>query len=238
MRHVNVTNAFLLLAMVCAACWQLLPRHESGPASPRASSLDNLKNIVTAVHAYHGRGGTLPVAATWSRESPPMALHGWQTWLLPDVDSRALFDRIDKSRSWDNPANRPYFQQRVGDYLNPHFTDMNDSDGWGLSHYTANSRVVVDGAPFRLDQVTDGLATTILFGEISENLPPWGRPHNVRDPAAGLNAGPQTFGGPWPDGSTQVSFVDGRVKLLNADIDPAVLRALATPAGGESVTLP
>lgn len=43
------------------------------------------------------------------------------------------------------------------------------------------------------------------------------------------------FGGPWPNGGTQFAMADGSVRLLRDDIDPKVLRALATPAGGEEV---
>ena len=66
------------------------------------------------------------------------------------------------------------------------------------------------------------------------NLLPWGHPANARDPAVGLGH-PAGFGGPWRGGATNVVLADGAATFLSPDIDPAVLTALATPAGGEAV---
>jgi len=37
------------------------------------------------------------------------------------------------------------------------------------------------------DGIKDGAANTILLGEVNADFSPWGRPNNVRDPAAGVN---------------------------------------------------
>ncbi|HSG72035.1 MAG TPA: hypothetical protein VLA12_16575, partial [Planctomycetaceae bacterium] len=86
-------------------------------------------------------------------------------------------------------------------------------------------------------EITDGTSYTILAGEINEGFVAWGTPINTRDPAKGLNKGPETFGSPYPSG-VQLLLVDGSVQLLSNDIDLTVLKALATPTGGESVKLP
>lgn len=44
------------------------------------------------------------------------------------------------------------------------------------------------------------LATTLLVGEINEGFEPWAKPGNTRDPALGLNKGPETFGSPFEGG--------------------------------------
>ena len=43
------------------------------------------------------------------------------------------------------------------------------------------------------------------------------------------------FGGPPQWKGAMISFCDGHTALLNNKIDPKVLRALATPAGGEPI---
>jgi hypothetical protein len=107
--------------------------------------------------------------------------------------------------------------------------------GYGLSHYAANARVLGADRPMRPQDITDGLSHTIMAGEVKENFRPWGDPVNWRDPALGLQTSPDGFAGPWSSGITQFSMMDGSVRIISKDIDPAVLRALATPNGGEPV---
>ena len=80
--------------------------------------------------------------------------------------------------------------------------------------------------------IADGAANTIMAGEVVGQLPAWGHPTNWRDPAAGLEGRPDQFGSPWKQG-VNVLLADGGVRTLSRDTDPRVLRALATPAGGE-----
>ena len=49
-----------------------------------------------------------------------------------------------------------------------------------------------------------------------------------------MNRTAKGFGGPRPTGG-MFAFADGHVRLIPTDIAPEVLRALATPAGGEQV---
>ena len=104
-----------------------------------------------------------------------------------------------------------------------------------LSHYSVNSRVMHGNFALRREDVKDGLSNTIMGGEVNANFRPWGDPVNWRDPAVGLGKSPDGFGGPWKSGVTQFLFMDGSVRALSNDIDPQVLKALSTPAGGEDV---
>jgi len=63
-----------------------------------------------------------------------------------------------------------------------------------------------------------------------EAFRPWGDPFNFRDPAAGINAGPASFGGPTVSGGAKFLMLDGSVRFLGHATDPSVLRALSTPA--------
>jgi hypothetical protein len=71
-------------------------------------------------------------------------------------------------------------------------------------------------------------------GEVKEHFKPWGHSVNWRDPAEGINKSPDGFGAPW-GGGAQFSFMDGSVRFISEGIDPAVLRALSAPAGGEKI---
>lgn len=222
------------------AVWLLLKygTADVATAAKQSQSQDGLHNLTIAAQDYESTAGFLPRAATVSSAPPISDLHGWQTQLLPYVGEASLHARIDHRRPWTDPLNEPLFRHNVALFENTAIAETTGPTGLDLTHDSANSRVLTSGPPLRLTDISDGLSETLLLGEINTAFPPWGQPRNVRDPAVGLHKGPTSFGGPWSDRSTNFSVLDGRVNRLNSDIDPAVLRALATPAGGEAVKLP
>ena len=162
-------------------------------------------------------------------------LHSWETMLLPYMDSPSD-PRPDMALPWNDPQNAEHFKVDLREFLNPGVDGPpHDSEGYGLSHYAANARVMRRGSSHAAEDITDGLSHTIMAGEVKENFRPWGDPVNWRDPALGVQKSPDGFAGPWADGGTQFLMMDGSVRRISKDIDPAVLRALATPNGGEPV---
>jgi len=195
--------------------------------------------LVIGLNEYEYPAGHLPGAVLQSNSSSPTDLHGWQTLLLPHMEQQPLFDTIDLDRPYNDPVNLPSFRQQVEAFQNPGVDVLEDDDGLSLAHHSGNSQVIVSGrAPLRFVEITDGTSNTLGIGEIAAAYPPWGRPRNARDPADGLNTSPRSFGGPRKGGGTQFGMLDGKVVYLNSNIDPAVLQALASPFGGETVNLP
>ena len=95
------------------------------------------------------------------------------------------------------------------------------------------------GRTFTAAEIKDGFASTMAVAETSELRAPWtsGGWATVRglDPARQpyLGNGRQ-FGGCHPGGAN-VLFIDGSVRLIRDTVDPNVLEALATVAGGEKL---
>jgi prepilin-type processing-associated H-X9-DG protein len=112
---------------------------------------------------------------------------------------------------------------------------LRDANGYGLSHYAANSHVLGPNTALRVGDITDGTSTTLLIGEVNTEFKPWGHPVNWRDPALGIQRSPRGFGGVAGSGGANFVMVDGSVRFISERVSPAVLRALATPNGGESI---
>jgi prepilin-type processing-associated H-X9-DG protein len=200
----------------------------------RMMSLNNLKQIGLGLHNFHEAKGTFPAGSTFTVWGE--ALHGWQTMLLPYVDRQDLYDRIDFSASWSDPANAPVFKTAVFPYLNPGTSMEKDSMGYVFSHYTGNARILGGNIARTKKDIKDGESSTILGGEVGEGFEPWGKPMNWRDPALGINRSPRGFGSPFKVGAN-ILFADGSVRFIMNSVNPEVLKSLSTPSGGEKVSL-
>ncbi len=197
----------------------------------------------------------LPMGGTLLEDGRPG--HGWCTQLLPYMDTltQETYSKIDLTKPWNDLANAEVYKSNEGNGGTWHpfrsgkdrydFRDGKwhkpenfflDEDGYQLTDYAANERVMWPGGSLRLDEITDGLSHTILIGEAAENLKPWGSPFNSRDPALGINRSPFGFGYAFPNEQVNFLMADGSVRSFSEKTDLEVLRALATPNGDEPVT--
>jgi hypothetical protein len=201
-------------------------------AAWRAQSQNNLKFIGLAVGLYERVHETFPPGGTFDQTGRP--LQSWQAMILPDLDQKALYQRIQCDVAWNDFRNRPAFQTELMVYLRPGIPVTKNAAGYALSHYAANAHMLGGDHPRTLRDVADGAAVTLLAGEVVADFKPWGDPTNWRDPSLGLNKSPRGFGS-LSAGGVSFLMVDGSVRFIKNTIDPRVLKSLATPSGGEKV---
>ncbi|MEX0715753.1 MAG: DUF1559 domain-containing protein [Planctomycetaceae bacterium] len=170
--------------------------------------------------------------------TPQHAGYGWAVAILRDMDQSAVYEAIDFAKPWDDPANAAILSTEIPGYRNPAISEVKDERGNALIHYAGNVRLLGRVPALAPEDVTDGSTNTLMIGEVDAGFRPWADPGTLRDPAAGLNRGASTFGSPWKDGRVYFAIADGSVSAVPGDTSPDVLRALATPAGGEVVTFP
>lgn len=200
----------------------------------RMISVNNLKQVGLAVFYYQEAHHAYPPGGTIDQRG--QMRHGWQSLILPYLEQNALYERIDFAVPWDDPRNAPAFQTIIGHYSNPYpGVPKRDAAGYALSYYTGNAYVLGGAHPRTPEEITDGTSNTILAGEVAEGSKPWGHPANWRDPALGINRSPNGFGSFSPGGAN-VLFADGMVKFVKSTVDPKILKALGTPAGGEKIS--
>lgn len=160
-------------------------------------------------------------------------LHGWGTQIITGEHPK----EIDMTLPWNHPRNASCFKRIYWLFINPELRPaaLKDSDGFGLNHYAANSHVIGFHPPMKIQDIKDGAANTLVIGEVNAQFQPWGHPINWRDPTIGINRHPSGFGGAPGSGGAHFMMGDGSVRFLNERIHPAVLRALSTPNGAETI---
>ena len=210
-------------------------------------TINNLKGIVWAANQYADEHeNAFPAGGTLLDDGRPG--HGWMTQLLPYMEdhhnpygySLGLYRKIDMQKPWNDPANAPVFQEKAPKFFRtatrrPDDPKYKDAQGYGLTDFAANEHVMPFGRSLRMAEITDGTSNTILCGEVAENPQPWGSPFNARDPALGINRSPHDFGYKKPYNTANFAMCDGSVQKFSDTTDLNVLKALATPNGGESV---
>lgn len=200
-------------------------------AAGSAASYSNLNKIGKANLWHEAVEGKLPQGTIQNEFG--QAQHGWMIQLTPYMDRKDIYDRYDFDRPWNDPANAELMRTPIAHLNNIalHNAPERDENGFCLSHYATNSRVIGPHPAMSLEDITDGQGTTLLAGEVNHDFLPWGHPRNYSDPAIGLQV-PGGFGGAGSN-CTKFIFCDGHVSTIVKDIDPAVLKALTTPAAGD-----
>ncbi|QDT91960.1 DUF1559 family PulG-like putative transporter [Gimesia algae] len=227
--------ALLLVLFLILAIGFSLPAFQQGRSYQRSVTINNMKQIGLALHNYSFNSKepmTLqvfpPGAMTNPQEKP---LHSWQALILPYLDQQFYYNQIDLSKPWNARDNQKPFQQEVPVYLNPKNEARRSSDGYALSHYAGNELVLKPNVGMPFNEIRDGMSNTILAVEIGEQFKPWGDPTSLTVPekVIGPNRNSPSTGG------TIVLLADGAVRFIPEDIDPEILKALSTPAGGEEI---
>jgi hypothetical protein len=224
-------------------------------AARRSQQRSNLKQLGLALHNFHDNFQAFPPGGTMTADGE--LLHGWLIFLGPYLTFSNW--EMDFSQPWNSPANERFFKCELVEVVNPSMDGPYfDEDGYGLSHVAGNVRVLplrsvnindptamsdntgrvaqlnARNEAVSLTNITDGTSSTVLLGTVGAGFKPWGHPANLRDPAAGINRGPQSFGGPAHWQGAMFLMCDGSVRMLSETTDPQVLKAMATPSGGET----
>jgi len=193
------------------------------------NSQSQLKQIGIALHNYQADHGTLPPAYTVDAEGN--RLHSWRTVLLRYMNFMTIevYEKIDLSKPWDDPANAEARAMVVREYLCP---SAEDEDGLTTFLGIVGPDCVFSGeVPRTLDEIADGLGNTIgVIDAPSDRAVHWMSPNDISEEEVLQIDSDSQLNHP---GIVNAMFLDGSVKTLYLDMDPAELSGMMTIAGGE-----
>lgn len=216
---VGIGSVGLLIALFLPAV-----RTAREPAR-RMQCSNNLKQIALALHNYESEYHALPPA--YIVDADGKRLHSWRTLILPYLEQQALYEAIDLSKPWDDPANRTAYETRLPAYQCP--------SGEGAPNRTAYLAVLATDSCLqptesrKLSEITDHPQRTLMVVEVdSKHYVPWMSPTDVDERwLLNLRAVDKL---PHPGGAQGVC-VGGNVVFLSSESDSSTLRALISING-------
>jgi type II secretory pathway pseudopilin PulG len=199
---------FVLIALLLPA------RRSAREPARRTQCKNNLKQIGLALHNYHDRYGSFPPAFTVDTEGKP--LHSWRTLILPFLDQEPIYNQIDLSKPWDDPANAfasatrlPAYSCRSAMLKEPHLTTYLGVVGEAAFFHPTVTRKMADFG--RL-----GTSEKIAVLDVdAEHAVPWMSPMDST-PKYLLTFGPKSKQS--HSHGLQVLHVDGTVQFLSEDL--------------------
>ncbi|QDV51468.1 DUF1559 family PulG-like putative transporter [Gimesia fumaroli] len=226
--------SFVIALFIPEQVFNLFSRNTGREAARRHTSKNNLLQMGLALHQYHETYGIFPPGNTATADGNPS--HSWQTLILPYLDHKPIFNQINFEQPWNATENQLVFQTVMPVYLNPVISVLypeqkssTSPEGYGLSHYAGNELVLKQNQGSQIREIKDGMSPTIFAMEIGENFKPWGDPSSTINPSQVFGPGKKTS----QEGGNYILMGDGAVRFITKEIDPAILKALSTPNGGE-----
>lgn len=216
----------IVLGIIAVLTALLLPATRSvGSVSRRAQCANNLKQIALGLYNYESAYNALPPAYTVDAAGKP--LHSWRTLILPYLEQQALYDAIDLSKPWDDPANAKARATAISTYICP-VLPVGSSN-------TTYLAIVAPGGCFlpaksrRLAEITDDRGRTLMVIEApSDRAVPWMAPIDA-DESLVMGIGPRSK--LEHAGGVNVAFADGSVRYLGPKVPAAQRRAMISIAG-------
>jgi hypothetical protein len=216
------------IVFVLGALLILPTRRCAREAARRMQCANHLKQIGLALQNYHDTYGALPPAYTVDASGKP--LHSWRTLILPFNEGKPLYDKIDLSKPWNDPANRAAFDSMPPSYRCPSNHVAN-----GKTAYLA---IVVPGGCFKptesrtIASITDGTANTLAVIEApDEQAVHWMEPRDADEAVISSLFAAKTL--PHPN-ILMGAFIDGHVQALTRNTPSTVLQSLISAAGDDN----
>ena len=221
----------------------LLPAIQaSREAARRMQCMNHMKQLGLSIHNYHDVTNSFPPLYTVDANGKP--LHSWRVMILPFIEQAALYDAIRHDEPWDSEYNKQFHDRMPAVFQCPSnpdkgccyvviagevFVPARQATGVGQRWARGNTNFA---------SISDGTSNTLAFIEVQTPFN-WMNPMadiTLDELAKGIND--DNVAGSHHRGGCNVGFFDGSVRFISESIDLRVLRALGTPAGGESMSLP
>jgi prepilin-type N-terminal cleavage/methylation domain-containing protein len=227
-RGFRLVELLFVIAVIGVLIAMLFPaRRSAREAARRTQCQNNLKQIALALQNYEEVFHCLPPAYTVDADGKP--LHSWRTLILPYLEQKPLYDTIDLTKAWDDPANKSAYETAVSVYRCPS-ANLSGTKTTYLAPVSAGSCLQA-ARPRTLAEITDKHDLVLLVFEVdAEHAVHWMEPTDAKEQLILSFGEARQLDHP---GGTQAAFVSGRIQYIGKQTKPAVLAALISAAGND-----
>jgi hypothetical protein len=189
---------------------------QMGRAS-RVQGVNNLKQIVLAMHNFHDAYGHFPPAAVYDKAGKPLL--SWRVQLLPFLAEDELYKQFRLDEPWDSDHNKKLLDKM------PRVYAPSGRDQKNKGHLTPYLVFVGKGTVFegkkgiRIADITDGTSNTFM---VVETLPlvPWTKPDDL--PFDADKPLPKLGG--LHEGGFYAGLADGSVRFVRSKVAQKTLK--------------
>lgn len=202
----------------------------------KTACMNNLHEIAVALNAYAAQYGTYPPPVVYDANGKPM--HSWRVLILEQLGELSLSAQYQFDEPWDSQRNLQLLGHRCPRvFISPAVPGSRNMSETNYFLITGQGTLFPKSGPLGPQDIVDGAAATLLVVESENTALEWTKPVDIDfsklNPRIGAS-GLDTIGGTHAGGATAV-FADGTPAWLPDDLNPAILDALISPAGGEPV---
>jgi prepilin-type N-terminal cleavage/methylation domain-containing protein/prepilin-type processing-associated H-X9-DG protein len=257
LRGFTLVELLVVIAIIGILIGLLLPAVQAArEAARRASCLNNLRQMGIGLHHYHEALGSFPPGGIEPRSplNPNGRQLAWSVFLLPYVEQKPLYDRLDTGAAFDAPQNADAAATVLSIYICPSVPQGNQlQSGRGPCRYGGiyGERITSPNNPpkgvmlydraIRTSEIRDGTSNTLAISEDSEFQDgQWINGRNVFDQAFAINEAPafeNDIRSKHPGGANGL-FCDGSARFLAETMELKTLAAICTRSGGEVIQMP
>lgn len=263
-KGLTITECVVVIAIVVVLIGLFFPPvRRVRESAARLQCNNSLKQVILALHTHSDTARLKPTSQSSAKEAfaephfprgvigsgpTPQDHLSWIVAILPYLENEALYQKFDLEKSYAD--NLPATQSTIAPMLCP------EGSGGPITNFIAISGLGADAAKqpagavgngfmgydrwTTLTSIADGTSNTIALMETKLDVGPWARggESTLRgfDPAVSLSGDPRPFGGLHAV-SMSAAMADGSVRSFLYTVDPKILAAAITIAGGEQVDL-
>ncbi|TWU08673.1 hypothetical protein CA54_39090 [Symmachiella macrocystis] len=225
-RGFTLVEILVVLGIIAILLALILPVLNCGDGRS-VQCINRIKNIGLALHNYANEYGAFPPAYTVDADGKP--LHSWRTLMLPYLDYRELYETIDLTKPWNDPANAQAASANLAIFQCP----LAELD----PHQTTYLAVTTPTSFLRLTQTRgfgdikdDPHETLLVIDAPAKNAVHWMAPYDAGEQVVFELTDKSDL---QHSGEIIAVFADGTVRAISPNMPEAELRRLISIAGDE-----
>ncbi|CAN5303651.1 hypothetical protein BH11PLA2_BH11PLA2_38980 [soil metagenome] len=203
-------------------------------AAARASSQNNLKQLVLAAHNHADASSAPLIQNICDAKGKPLL--SWRVALLPYLEQEELYKQFKLDEPWDSEHNKPLLAKMPKVFVVPSAVANKEGHTFYQTFVGKKGQAMRpllqdgDEKGLSMQSVTDGLSNTIAIIEAGDAVA-WTKPDDL--PFDNDSKLPK-LGGHFEIGF-HIALCDGSVRFLRATTPEVNLKAMITANGGENV---